>query len=337
MQGLSGRLAVLALGAAAAVHVGTATAQPAPRGRPTNMPGVTTSAPPPEHFDAIHASDEDLAAYGFPPRPEAATATAAYTNWAAAVGAGPERLVPRLLRTEVYHRPRIATFGGGAFTAQTSTNWSGYAFRHGATVWSGNSFNRIAANLVVPAVTARTCDDTWNYAASWIGLDGYASNDVLQAGVEEDATCGMDGTQTYYSPWYEWYPNASTRIANLTAAPGQSFYVHVWATSATAGHAYLQNLNANQSVSLDFTAPSGTRLIGESAEWIVESPSVGGTVATLPGYGMEYFVDGLAKTVNDTYRYPGSGGTIPITLARDGIAYSTPSLLGTWGALLTSH
>jgi hypothetical protein len=337
MQSLGGRLAVLALGAAA-IHIGAAAAaEPVSRARPTNLPGVTTSAPPPEHFDAVHASDEDLASYGFPPRPTAATATTAYTNWASAVGAQPERLMPRLLPTAVYHGPRVATFGTGAFTSDTSSNWSGYAVRHGAVAWSGTSFDSISADFIVPAVAARTCNNTWEYASSWIGLDGYASRDVLQAGVEEDAECGLVGTQTYFSPWYEWYPNASTRIVNLTAAPGQSFYVHVWATGATAGHAYLQNLNTNQSVSLNFSAPSGTSLIGESAEWIVESPSVGGTLATLPGYGMDFFVNGHAITAGNVAFVPGSSGTIPITLVRNGITYSTPSLLGTWGEELTSH
>jgi hypothetical protein len=245
--------------------------------------------------------------------------------------------VPQLQQTAVFHGPHIAAPPNPASNTATSSNWSGFAVDTGASAWSASSFATVAGTFVVSAAGTRACNGTWEYSSSWVGIDGYASGDVLQAGIEADASCFLGTTQTYYSPWYEWYPYASTRISNLPATPGSSFYVHVWATTATAGHAYVQNLNTNQSVSINFGAPAGTTLRGESAEWIVESPSVNGSLATLPTYGLDYFSGATSKTRGGTVGKPSTVGAIPISLVRSGVTYSTVGKLGAGGILFTSH
>ncbi len=333
-----GRMAVLAAGVAAALSAGGAAAQPLPPPRPTNLPGVTTSAAPPAHFDALNASDAELGAYGFPPRPDPLRNPTAYARWSAAVGSAPERLVPQLQQTTIRHGPNIPGRLLQATTAATtSSNWSGYASTVAAVSFTKKSFASVAADFVVPAVVARSCNAAWEFSSSWVGIDGYDSDDVLQAGIELDAECASGTPTTYFSPWYEWYPNDETRITNLTAAAGQVFYVHVWATGATAGHAYLENLNANQSVSLNFSAPSGTQLLGNSAEWIIESPTVGGDLATLPTYGLSYFSGSSSTTGSANVRTPGSATSVAISLERSGTLYSSPGPLGAAGILFTSH
>lgn len=334
---VAGRLVAVACAVAAGVWAGAAMAEQAPGPQlPTNVPGITTSAPPPAVFDAVHASDDALATYGFPPRPDATRNAVAYAHWAQALGAHPRRLSPQLRMTGIFHGP-IAAPSHNVANAATSTNWSGYAVTTSASTWSSGSLSSVAADLVVPAVTARSCNGTWQYASSWVGIDGYASNDVLQAGVETDALCVGTSKQTYYAPWYEWYPYASTEISNLTAAPGQSFYIHVWATSATLGYAYLQNLNANTSVSITLTPPSGTALKGESAEWIVESPEVNGALATLPVYGLDFFEGSTSSSRLSVTSAPASTNAVAISLVRSGTTYSTVGLLGSNGILFTSH
>jgi hypothetical protein len=44
------------------------------------------------------------------------------------------------------------------------------------------------------------------------------------------------------------------------------------------------NYSTNTSAEYHLTAPSGTTLQGNSVEWIVERPGVGGTLATLTNY-----------------------------------------------------
>jgi hypothetical protein len=321
----------------AALCARAAQAQPVAPARPTNLPGVTTSAEPPAPFDALGASEAELNAYGFPPRPDQTRDAAGYETWSRALAAHPRRLAPTLQRTVIYHGPRVASARPATVDGATSSNWSGYAADTGARTWSNASFSTVAADFVVPAVTARTCDSTWEYSSVWVGIDGYASDDVLQAGVEADALCVGGYAETYYTPWYEWYPNASTRITNLAATPGQSFYIHVWATSPTAGHAYIQNLGSNQSVSLNFNAPSGTTLRGESAEWILESPSVNGSLATLPLYGLDYFSAASSTTLGKNVFAPSSVGATAITLLRGGVTYSAVGPLGPRGIQFTSQ
>ena len=96
-----------------------------------------------------------------------------------------------------------------------------------------------------------------------------------------------------------------TRITNLTAGARPVVLRACLGDQRTAGHAYVQNLNANLSVSINFGAPSGTALLGELAEWIVESPSVGGSLATLPTYGLDFF-SGSIQARGGTVHKPGS-------------------------------
>ena len=67
-------------------------------------------------------------------------------------------------------------------------------------------------------------------------------------------------------------------------APGDEMFVEVWNNSATVGSAYLVNVTQQKAVSLSFDAPSGTKLVGNSAEWIMERPTVNGSFANLTNY-----------------------------------------------------
>lgn len=42
----------------------------------------------------------------------------------------------------------------------------------------------------------------------------------VQDNVEFDARCSGGATYTFYSAWYEWYPNAEIRILNFPVMPG---------------------------------------------------------------------------------------------------------------------
>jgi hypothetical protein len=91
---------------------------------------------------------------------------------------------------------------------EESSNWSGYAVL-------GSSFTSARGSWVVPiAVCTGASGD--EYAASWVGLDGYSSNSVEQTGTDFDC----DGTTPSYYAWYEFYPNPSFEIASVPVSPG---------------------------------------------------------------------------------------------------------------------
>ena len=131
------------------------------------------------------------------------------------------------------------------------------------------------------------CNVNTRYASFWVGIDGFNSPDVLQAGIEADASCSSQITSAYYSAWYEWYPDYEIRVSSPAVGPGDEIYVYVWNTSRTVGNYYMVNYTQNEVSSLSFDAPSGTQLVGDLVEWIAERPSIGGTLAMLTNYVAE--------------------------------------------------
>src|SRR6185437_6005583 len=229
---------------------------------------------PPANFDPLAASDAELAQFGFPPRPDAATAPDRYAVWKKLVTAPQHRVAPALEHTIIHNgRARLVPRGGAPDLARnarsgiandaasvTTMNWSGYAVVDGANPFQSGT--TVYGEWVVPVAQQATgsCTGTWSYSSEWVGIDGFTSSDVLQAGIEVDAFCSSGSTRAVYSAWYEWYPDAETRITNLSPAPGNTTGAEVWNTSPTPGTASIVNYTTEQSVSLAFNAPAGARL-----------------------------------------------------------------------------
>ncbi len=310
-----------------------------------NIPGATTIEAPPAGFDPIAASDQDLAYHGFPPRPNQVSDPKAYARWAKAMKASKVRLTPTLEQTTIFHGPAkpgkvthpdvaenaLSAPAGKASNTSYSNNWSGYVDFSGATSYGSSSYYWVLNEMVVPVAEhpIDTCSGGWFWGSEWNGIDGWNSSDVLQAGVEFDSYC-VSGVYSgaYYSAWYEWYPNGEVRIANFPVTAGDDIYVQVWHSSATQGYAYLVNLNNDQSVTIGFTAPSGTSLVGNSAEWVVERPAVGGSLTTLTNYGIVPFWDAYAYT--ESWGFSDISTATPVDmLDNNGQVISYPEYTGT--------
>lgn len=310
--------------------------QASPNEVPTNLPGTTAFLAPPEGFDPLTAADDELALYGYPPRPGQQEAPREYATWARAIAASRQRLVPVLKVTDHQNTKSAGHLvQDGVFY---STNWSGYADTTSVTSYGTGSFYYIFGDYVVPIAeqAINACTGGWDYSSTWVGIDGYGSGDVLQAGTEADAYClnyifGKITSTSYYA-WYEWYPNYSVQISSFPISPGDDMFVEVWNTTSTQGYAYLVNENTNQYVSLGFTAPSGTKLVGNSAEWVVEAPTVSGSQTALTNYTQDFFADSYASTFSGLQYGPGSSGNTQFVMTdKSGCTISLPGLLGTNG------
>jgi hypothetical protein len=306
-----------------------------------NLPGATTIDAPPAGFDPITASDEELAYHGFPPRPNQATDAKAYASWAEAMGHSKTRVAPKLQQTNILHGPAqikknpnpAALESSPRLSAQPSntlysSNWSGYVASSGATSYGSSSYYYLINDMVVPIAQQRpgACTGGWAYGSEWNGIDGWGSPDVLQAGVEFDAYCNGSTKATYYSAWYEWYPYSEVRIGGFPVTAGDDMFVEVWHTSATQGYAYLVNYDTNQSVEVGFTAPAGTSLVGNSAEWVVEAPTVGGSLATMVDYTRIPFWDSYAYT--EAYSFYDVASSTPVDMEVGSSIVSYPEYLG---------
>jgi hypothetical protein len=142
-------------------------------------------------------------------------------------------------------------------------------------------------------------------------------DDVLQGGIEADAYCSGGARSSYYSAWIEWFPNYETRVSSPAISPGDLLFVEVWNVSATQGYVYFHDFSTNVTAEYGLTAPSGTTLRGNSVEWIVERPGVGGGLATLTNYIDAPLTQGIAWDYSaspQTYYYPNVNPAYPATL-----------------------
>jgi Peptidase A4 family len=167
-----------------------------------------------------------------------------------------------------------------------STNWSGAVM----TAHSGESFSTVSAEWVVPKVTQVPIESVKTTDISeWVGIDGFNSADVCQAGVMEVVHTSANGQQTITcSAWDEWYPAVSQNIpaASFHVKPGDTVSVTVETAGAHATEAtfIFHDETTGKSYETSLAAPAGTSLVGNSAEVVVETPEwiSGNTVSQPP-------------------------------------------------------
>jgi hypothetical protein len=207
-------------------------------------------------------------------------------------------------------------------TTADSLNWAGYAVTPGSgvTAVSGN-FTVPTAGLVPPG-----------FSASWAGIGGYTTTDLIQAGVSENSALGGEVLGGQYNAWYEILPASETPISNCsgnsscTVNPGDKISVKI---SNTGGDNWEISLTdaGNWSWSTSVTYASSE----SSAEWIQEAPSLE-DVQTIPADV------GTVSFSGSTYTESGSTDTIaegsPTVIEESplgGVNEATTSALGSDG------
>jgi hypothetical protein len=170
----------------------------------------------------------------------------------------------------------------------TSSNWSGYV----ATAAAG-TYTQINGDWHVPSVSGEVGKTT--YSSYWVGVDGWGSADVVQAGTEQEVTTisffGTPWVFTTYYPWYEWYPAGEVRVPNFQVNPGDEIFLWVthgydYSRGYVDGLFWFENITARTYTTPFTTAPAGAVFVGNSAEWVMERPTVNGSLADLSNYGV---------------------------------------------------
>jgi hypothetical protein len=216
--------------------------------------------------------------------------------------------------------PQASSSQSGGQNASVSSNWAGYA----ATGAAG-SFTSVSASWTQPAAS---CAAGSQYAAFWVGLDGYTSKTVEQIGTEADCT----GPNPQYYAWYEVYPGAGVNFAN-PVSPGDKFTGTVTAQGNDKFRLVLTDTTRGWTQTISATK-AGADL--SSAEAIAEAPSgpsanssplpltnfgsVGFTGVTANGKSLDTLdpvqismpntsVAGMASDGSFSVTYAGTGGT----------------------------
>jgi hypothetical protein len=163
-------------------------------------------------------------------------------------------------------------FAGSTMAAQTSTNWSGYGGVAGTV--SGAE-----GDWTVPAVAPTTGNA--RFSASWVGVDGFSDQYLIQTGTEQDTGSGVPDT---YYPWYEiitpTFAAPETQI-NSIVEPGDAMYASVEKVSPGHWQIYLSDATRNWYFQQTFSYAGP----GSSAEWIEEAPTVNSTQSVPADWG----------------------------------------------------
>ena len=276
----------------------------------TNVKGVKIAKGAPAGFDALKATDRELALYGLPPRPDQASAPKEFMLWQRAMGAAKHRASGKLDVKSFSSTNFKAAKLSASQSSYGSYNWSGVASVNKNKTWKAKtSFEYVASTFNVPVAQPPflACGNGITgpfYEVSWNGIDGFNNGDVVQGGSLSAADCSGD---TEYFAWVEWYPSYSI-IGVFGVNPGDDIVVVTFAYPGTEDQlVFVEDITLQEYAELDLPYVTGPGVVGSSAEYIVERPCCDGDGYPLP----------LANTIYDffnedyaadsvKYFYPGS-------------------------------
>lgn len=220
---------------------------------------------------------------GFPPPPHPDSPARLLQSWRRAALTPSLTVQPRLLP-----RPDIRRVKPEAIEASgTSVNWSGFVLPNDLIITGPrrggvhfDHYDDVRGSWTVPFATGDP--NTATYSSFWVGLDGWGTTDLVQAGTETDTINTTTGfasitlISTY--AWTEFLPPQQTEIevAGFVVNPGDRIFVEVWVTGDGLGpDAAFFLFNESTGIShLSSTPLAGTRLPLKQAVWIMERPAV---------------------------------------------------------------
>ncbi|RDI97314.1 hypothetical protein DVT68_16240 [Dyella solisilvae] len=271
---------------------------------------VRTFPKPPKGFDPLKSDEKELARLGLPKRPSDPRLAA---RWENVMTRGTRFITPQF-RAMPYKQRRLPQLERGKHDVESTDIWSGAVVHAPA----GDSFQWVEGTWTVPNAypPANAQDGVWYSASTWVGIDGIdGSGDVLQAGCDSDVMTSGGNISRQLNPWWEWYPAGSYWISNLPISPGDTVncLICVSAGSTTEATIFLYNVTSNVAAHFLATAPAGTELVGNSAEWVVERLEIDTNTPELAQYGEVFFSEANAETKKKQLFTGGSGSTINMT------------------------
>jgi hypothetical protein len=194
--------------------------------------------------------------------------------------------------------------------ANASANWAGYAA-------TGKGFTGVQASWKIPTVKP---SKTFGVDATWVGIGGVTTNDLIQGGTETVVQNGI----VQYIAWTEALPAASEPL-NLVVHPGDTISASI---SQDAASGTWQVSIGDNTTRTGVTKSYNYNSSGSSVEWIEEAPSDNSGILPLDNFQSVSFSNAIAIRGGKDLNISQSGGT-PITLANDtGTILARPSALG---------
>lgn len=251
---------------------------PAPTVTKMSIPKDASIRQPLTEAEALRLSDEELVKRHYPLPPSQKEFPAAYKAWVKAISVPVLMIPPKFIyNPNLTHKPLPEN---SAYNTEPNPIWSGMELR-GAS----GSYAWIQGSWIVPAVNAEHGFYEHDDSATWIGIDGDGTKDLIQCGTQQQAYRVLWIQFTSYDAWTDFFPQVENgpTLSNFSANPGDQMYAQI--SIANAGGApdlsgafaqfYVQDTNSSgDSVATEISTPVGTTVVGgKEAEWIEERPS----------------------------------------------------------------
>ncbi|KAK3294926.1 concanavalin A-like lectin/glucanase domain-containing protein [Chaetomium fimeti] len=169
-----------------------------------------------------------------------------------------------------------------------SANWCGSV----NTTPSTNQIQTIHGTFQHPTCSQRAGVTTYpQAAANWVGIDGDSwTSALLQSGT----VCKIDNSTGIVKneAWWQWVPSAAYTIASMPVSPDDWFEITIETTSATAGKITLTNLSQGHTFTMQ--VKDGPALARVNADWVVERPYYGSTLAGFASFTDVWFDEAWA-------------------------------------------
>jgi hypothetical protein len=203
------------------------------RDAPNHIPDPWPSSPLDRILPALsdeEAANEDatqLAARGYPKRPNPDTAPANYKDWRRLVSRPLTVVAPSLIANPDYIRqPGIAAghrqsdiVTPADVTTQQTYNWAGGELHYN----EGDTFVLVEGWWVTPSVSLNNMPAGAGITSVWVGLNRPNALQLLQCGVDHNAIAyPINNLVTSYQAWSQMLPaqQFAVNINNLPIAPG---------------------------------------------------------------------------------------------------------------------
>jgi hypothetical protein len=284
---------------------------------------------PPYGFDPLIATDDELERYCFPSRP--ALSSTDYTEWEALMSNYTGTPDPQIETKKVPTKKSTmvsSTLKTTAPTTQYANNWSGYVAYLNTS--STTYYNQVQTDYTHPSISSIS---GWCYNAYWVGLGGWNSGNLVQAG-----TATIDIADHF--AWYEYLSDTATsvniqRITSLPINAGDSIHVYISFQKANNKFEYyVANNTTGQSAAAYITLSYVDYLDGTTAEWVVErTTGASGSLFQLGNYGTLSLTNCKA-TLNTSSTWLNLGtlsGLYKVIMTSNG--YSSGTALSTPGSI----
>jgi Peptidase A4 family len=292
----------------------------------TEISGVSTFRVAPSDFNPTLATDQDLAMYGFPPRPDRTTNSPRYEAWAMHVNKAKLRWNGPLKVAKLENRgpssmPASAVQQPNVIDRQyifKNINWSGIANTKGIKKYSNianssASFRAVEAMFNVPVI-----EDAYGLSGCaagaagqvnmLVGIDGIVNqsglsgSSLLAGGVLADNPGWINfGGCSVYPPTYNaefFSPASASAVLGFSVNPGDTIFVEAWDTSSTTGAVYIVDdttfAYATYELSWSYS------ILANSAEYIViRLFDSDGSLSALGNYTGDFWTDAQAVDFNN--------------------------------------